>query len=309
MLIAIVFSFHLSAQTNDVGIINIIEPGFIICAGQYYEVKVRIKNFGTQTQTTFPVNYRKGANNAVTETFNGILTGGDSIDFVFLTKVPCPVGISTNLCYWTNLSNDNNLHNDTICRTNLIFATFDPYIKSQTNFIINAYTNSIVNYQTYTAITNYNINIHWYYTPANDVIINTNALGDSATIHFGNNASSGILSVYYLSNYCNSDTLHYNVNLGVQGINNIDNTSYLIEQNIPNPASTNTMIKYRIPSAGIIKFEVVNIFGQLVFSRTGKQQAGENSINLNVKDFTDGIYYYAIEYKGKKQFKKMMVSK
>ncbi|MCX6231774.1 MAG: T9SS type A sorting domain-containing protein [Bacteroidetes bacterium] len=311
-LLAFIFALQLSAQTNDVGIVKIIEPDTFMCASKLNKVKVRIKNFGTQTETSFPVNYQRGVNIPVTEIFNGLLLAGDSVDFTFLTEVPCPIGTSTAMCYWTKLANDNNLHNDTMCKSIIIFPNFYPYIIDtvSNNHTLNIPANTTVNYHAQLGSFFFtSFSIHWYYQPANDVTIVTNTVGDSATIHFGNNALSGILSVYELSNHCNSDTLLYIVNIGTSGINNIESSLFFLAQNSPNPASANTKIRYYIPTAGIIKFEVLNILGQTVFSKTEKQQAGENSINLNVKDLRDGIYYYAIEYNGKKQFKKMVVSK
>jgi hypothetical protein len=301
-LLALIFALQLSAQTTDVCLIDIILPTQYVNFNSSIAVKIRIKNCGNQTLTSIPLTYRRLTQNLFTEIWTGNLTAGDSTDFTFQTLLNIPMGSSFYFYTYAQLPEDSNQANDTLSRLIQICSVYPAAgITGQSNII--AYetpytytTPSIMNATSY----------EWEYLPSDSVSIINN--GTSATITFHSGSISGFLSVNGKNSYCSGNK--YYLYLGPYTyISESNKNEFNLLQNNPNPASTNTTIKYSIPTAGIIKFEVLNILGQTVFSKTEKQQAGENSINLNLKDFRNGIYYYAIEYKGKKQFKKMMVLK
>jgi len=78
---------------------------------------------------------------------------------------------------------------------------------------------------------------------------------------------------------------------------------------MPNPTTGLTNIEYSLPIAGEVKFDIVNLYGQKVYSTNEKVDAGKHLIDLNVNDLSAGVYYYAIEFKGKRLVKKMIVNK
>ena len=80
-------------------------------------------------------------------------------------------------------------------------------------------------------------------------------------------------------------------------------------QNSPNPASTNTNIEYNLVTAGNVKVELINLLGEKLMLKTFIAEIGKNNFVLDVSGLPNGIYYYSMEFKGKKQFKKLVVSK
>jgi hypothetical protein len=69
------------------------------------------------------------------------------------------------------------------------------------------------------------------------------------------------------------------------------------------------MINYAIPTEGTIRFDVMNILGQNLYSLSRKDMAGIHQIELKVRDLPSGIYYYSLDFKGKLLVKKMIVQK
>ncbi len=301
LLTAMAFSVHLSAQTNDVAITELIEPSHL-CIGTQATIKVKIKNFGTQTQTSIPLSYYGGGIwTPNTETWIGVLAPGDSTTYTFSTLMNVPIGITTLICAYTELVNDINKHNDTLANVLYIWDISDVYsISGSTNITPGTSQTYSINPVLYA--TGYN----WTYTPSNGVTIVNN--DTTATITFGVGSSNGVLSVYGYDSYCSGQPASINITFGT-GINELEGNNIYLTQNSPNPASDNTSIEYNLSNAGTIKFEVVNLLGQIIFTNTKKVEVGKHSISLNIKDFTDGIYYYSIEYKGKRKFKKMIVAR
>ena len=80
-------------------------------------------------------------------------------------------------------------------------------------------------------------------------------------------------------------------------------------QNVPNPAKDNTLIEYRIPEDGQVIFTVYSITGQTLHTEKCDASSGKNNIEFNTINLTNGIYYYAMEYKGERLVKKMTIRK
>jgi hypothetical protein len=122
-------------------------------------------------------------------------------------------------------------------------------------------------------------------------------------------------SVYYLSvyiersdDYSYNDTItikRYTENVGVKSIKEMG--EFILNQNIPNPANKTTRIDYNIPEAGEIIFYVHSITGQLLYSKTIEVASGKHSIELDTDIFSAGVYFYSIEYKGRRLVKRMDV--
>jgi len=71
---------------QDAGVISILSPTAIAITGDIDTVTVRIKNFGTDTLHTIPVNYQTGSGNIVSTTFTGLLLP-DSIATLFFLQL------------------------------------------------------------------------------------------------------------------------------------------------------------------------------------------------------------------------------
>jgi len=199
---------------NDVGITDILQPGNSVSPGTT-PIKVVLKNFGTNTQTSIPLTFQRGIQTPVNATWTGSLLAGASVEFTFPTLMSIPNGTSFSLCAFTSLANDAYIHNDTICKSVLI----------------------------------------------------------------------------------------------TNGINDIDENNFSLGQNMPNPSSGITQIEYNLPSAAEVKFTISNYIGQNVYTSTHTVDAGKHMLEINVNNFSAGVYYYAIECKGKRLVKKMIVNK
>ncbi|MCX6232873.1 MAG: T9SS type A sorting domain-containing protein [Bacteroidetes bacterium] len=64
-----------------------------------------------------------------------------------------------------------------------------------------------------------------------------------------------------------------------------------------------------LPSSGEVKFYIMNLYGQTLYSFNQKPDAGRHMLNLDLYDFSPGIYYYTLEFKGKRLIKKMVINK
>jgi hypothetical protein len=86
-------------------------------------------------------------------------------------------------------------------------------------------------------------------------------------------------------------------------------TNLSMGQNIPNPTSALTRIPYSIPQDGTIRFSVLTITGQVLYTREVPSLAGTHLLEFETQQFADGIYYYSMEYQGQRIVKKMTVQK
>jgi len=105
-------------QPDDVGVTAITQPGTTGPAGNCLDVIVNVKNYGLNTQTTFPVTYVVQPGGLTgTATYTGSLTPGASAQ----VTLPCfivPTGPYT-ICAYTSLPGDGNNFNDTICSSSI----------------------------------------------------------------------------------------------------------------------------------------------------------------------------------------------
>ncbi|MFZ4401341.1 MAG: T9SS type A sorting domain-containing protein [Bacteroidales bacterium] len=286
----------------DAGITEIIKPAASASIGTT-PIKVVIKNFGSTTQTSIPLSYQRNAITPVDAIWTGSLAAGDTIQYTFPTPMNVPSGTSFGLCVFTRLANDAYVFNDTLCKSVSICnvatagnitgpATVSPGATAVA-YSVPAIANA----------TSYN----WVYTPSTGVTIN--GTGASVTIDFGANATNGVLSVNGVSAVCSGTASTKSITGLGTGISDIDENGFSLGQNIPNPTTGLTNIEYTLPTAGEVKFNIMNLLGQVVYSMKEKSEMGKHLIELNVKDFSTGIYYYTIEFKEKRLLKKMVVNK
>ncbi|MDR1877938.1 MAG: T9SS type A sorting domain-containing protein, partial [Bacteroidales bacterium] len=93
------------------------------------------------------------------------------------------------------------------------------------------------------------------------------------------------------------------------GITSFDQQGISLSQNIPNPATDNTVIRYSVPSDGSVTFNVYSISGQVLYSQTAETSFGAHSIELNTSDLSAGIYFYSMEFKGQRLIKRMVIER
>ena len=99
----------------------------------------------------------------------------------------------------------------------------------------------------------------------------------------------------------------------VRVVNYIENVpevgagSLVLDQNFPNPFTGRTTIPFTLPNASDVTFFVMDALGHIVFTEHGYFAAGNNSITLDMDQYTTGVYYYGIEVDGVRQMRKMIV--
>ena len=94
-------------------------------------------------------------------------------------------------------------------------------------------------------------------------------------------------------------------------LNEIKNNNGLsLMQNIPNPATFSTEIRYSLGNTANVTLEVVDVTGKVIATHTlGMRAAGDHSFELNTSDFADGIYYYTLTAGADRLSNKMVVRK
>lgn len=74
---------------------------------------------------------------------------------------------------------------------------------------------------------------------------------------------------------------------------------FAVSQNYPNPFNARTVIRYALPEAGDVDFQVYNLRGQLVSSsQLGPKPAGYHSLHWSSANLSSGLYFYVIKFHG-----------
>ena len=82
-----------------------------------------------------------------------------------------------------------------------------------------------------------------------------------------------------------------------------------LSQNSPNPANGLTTIGYSLWESAEVNFSVVDVTGKLVYSEEiGNKVAGVYNIQLDTKNFANGVYYYTLTAGAEKMTRKMVVT-
>jgi hypothetical protein len=100
----------------------------------------------------------------------------------------------------------------------------------------------------------------------------------------------------------------YSVVKGVVGIETLQAARTSVEQNMPNPFSVNTSIKYYCSANSEALFEVFDLLGSKLYEERLKAQIVENSLQLSAEKFKPGVYFYSFTIEGIKYIRKMVVS-
>ena len=91
------------------------------------------------------------------------------------------------------------------------------------------------------------------------------------------------------------------------GINEINGATIFVSQNIPNPAHDIAMFTYSVPTDGKVLFTVYSVSGQTLYVRTEDAKSGENTLEVSVSNLSAGLYFYSMEFDGKRVVRKMVV--
>jgi hypothetical protein len=93
------------------------------------------------------------------------------------------------------------------------------------------------------------------------------------------------------------------------GIEDQDNSIFVVGNNFPNPAADITYLNFYTPQTGDISINVYDAVGRNVHAYKGTSYEGKNIYGISTTDLTDGVYMYSITYGGKTVSKKMVVNK
>lgn len=94
------------------------------------------------------------------------------------------------------------------------------------------------------------------------------------------------------------------------GVNESANKQFRVSQNMPNPASNNTVIKYELNENANVTLRVFDIAGKEVMHiNEGAKSAGIYSIELNTASLQNGLYFYTFEAGNEKVTRKMTIAK
>lgn len=88
----------------------------------------------------------------------------------------------------------------------------------------------------------------------------------------------------------------------------LKSTLFDVQGNYPNPFTGTTEIRFTNANRSDVEFEVRNMVGKQIISRTIKAERGENNISFNAEKFIPGIYFYTINDGKKSITRKMIVS-
>ncbi len=90
------------------------------------------------------------------------------------------------------------------------------------------------------------------------------------------------------------------------GLKEIGKNSFNLE-NIPNPFTNSTTIRFFIAEEGLAKLEVHNMLGKLIYTTDIDAQLGNNEYVFNAKNLSNGMYFYTIKYKNFSETKRMIL--
>jgi len=83
-----------------------------------------------------------------------------------------------------------------------------------------------------------------------------------------------------------------------------------LKQNFPNPFNPTTIIKFAIPTSGLVTLKVYNVLGKEVATLVNEVKvAGEYSADFNASNLTTGVYFYKLTSGNFSEVKKMMLVK
>ncbi len=174
-----IYKFQVQTQqfTRDVGVISMDLPARV-SPGDSTSIKAVIQNFGTASQSNFPVSYTINEGTAITENYFGTLTAGATATMTFSKKwKPAQEGTYRFMAY-TSLAGDENPANDRlttpkeviVSSLKLIDALIEDFEKYPTGVLADAPGSPWVRYS---ASRNGNVTSYWVHGGQKNFQINS----------------------------------------------------------------------------------------------------------------------------------------
>jgi len=92
------------------------------------------------------------------------------------------------------------------------------------------------------------------------------------------------------------------------GIEVLNENVFDLAQNIPNPSTGNTLIRFTTPREDEMELNIYNASGQLVVHKKLNAKRGLNEVPINTLNLADGIYVYTLNNGHKLLNKRMVVA-
>jgi len=300
--------------SKDAGISTLISPLSYTTLGSSVTVSVELKNYGTTTLTQIPVNYRIDNGSVTTQNWMGTLSPGASTNFTFSSNYTATAAY--DLEAWTSATGDTHWFNDSVkvemAKDAGIFALINP----KPVMIWNDSIDVIVQFKNYgndtltTCGMYYNINGGGGVTETWNGIL---APGNTTFYTF----SQKYLVNYGINNFCvktilTGDTKSSNDKLctyisGTIGLPVNPSLSFSVSQNIPNPFNQNSRINITLPNAGRFTLTITDITGKIISYQEFNGKTGDNDIEIDGHELSQGIYFYKVKYKEETAVKKMII--
>ena len=93
-----------------------------------------------------------------------------------------------------------------------------------------------------------------------------------------------------------------------QGIQNLDDTKFMVADCIPNPFSNKTDISFNMPDPKVVTIKVYNLVGVEVYSVNYRSAKGVNHFNFDRSTLPTGVYIYSINNGELTISKRMVIS-
>ncbi|MDR0971953.1 MAG: GEVED domain-containing protein [Bacteroidales bacterium] len=278
--------------------------------------------------------YNGDSTNSFEELYrNGeLLTAGSEGCHYFSQKLPRRNAPYSGICAYVIIPDDDNLSNNRTCtlyKGRRDFRADTIYIENSytSEPIYNPYPLALVQLRArnvgtigsnYPFTAGYFINGNWaepYIQTFDEGFLEPN---QDATIYltFDQKIPLNVNGIYdivawvnypYDANRSNDTTLIYKV-VDLIGMDDISKTNeFTLYQNVPNPLNNSTTIKFFLPKAGNTRFFIIDAMGKRIMNENKFYLEGENEIRLNNLNLSQGVYYYIMEFEGKKISKKMIV--
>ena len=79
-------------------------------------------------------------------------------------------------------------------------------------------------------------------------------------------------------------------------VNSITSGSFKLNQNYPNPVKSSTLISYELQESSFVTLKVFDFQGREIKTVVNEfQNQGNHSVQFNVSDLQNGVYFYRIE--------------
>ena len=103
----------------------------------------------------------------------------------------------------------------------------------------------------------------------------------------------------------------YVIDVGPAGIETLklNNETFILQQNIPNPANNTTKVQFISGKSDELTFVMMNLLGDVVLSKNINAKKGVNDINIKLLDYPEGVYLYSISNGVQRLTKRMIITK